>query len=325
MNKCALFRKMYHKRASKLCLILTIFLVHAVYADNYRFDLINSLVRNDLVTTENIINANITSMSASDKKLVMNFAINYSSGENTLKVCQLLLKYSIRPDSFDLFTAIDRNRQDSAIEFLLENGAAPNGEILLLALERQRKGLAIQFIEAGSDVNFQYPLEKNYADGMAPLLYAVKWGYDDIARLLIEKGADINIQAVNGDTALSIALKNNNDALYEYLLENGAAEPVAGAPPQNSGIADILDSGIYSFQRGSYRLSGSTRYMRFSGNASSGNIEYVDIANNRLNSGFYRITGNTISISLDGYSFVYRIDSNESFSGNGEIWVRIGN
>jgi ankyrin repeat protein len=281
------------------------------------------MTKGDLEAIENIIKANVNKMSVTDKKLVMNFTMNYSSGENTLKVCQLLLNYNIRPSAFDLYTAINRNRQNNAIQFLLQNGAIPNGEILLLTMERQRFDLAKQFIEAGADVNYRYPLTKNDADGMAPLLYASKWGNFEIVKLLVEKGANINIKAVNGDTALSIARKNNNDEIYNYLTEHGATEiGSSNIPLQNNGIAD---NQIINFQGGAYLLTGGNKYIKFSGNKTSGSMNYVDVINNTSNNGFYKVTGNNITITMNGRTFVYRIDSNESFSGNGEVWIKIGN
>ena len=303
--------------------IIIIFLSRIAYANDYNWDLINAFTGNNFETVESILKSNIKTMSASDKKLVMNFAINYSSGENTLRACELLLKYNIRPNAFDLYTAIDRNRQNGTIQFLLRNGAAPNGEILLLTMERQRFDLARQFIISGVDVNYQYPLSKNYADGMTPLLYASKWGNFEMVKLLVEHGANINTSAVNGETALSIA-KTNNESTYNYLLEHGAIEQ-NNTPSQNAGIINFMDNQVFSFQVGSYRLSGGNRYIKFSGSISSGNINYVDALNNRSNNGFYKISGNNLTIMMDDYTFLYRIDSAESFSGNGEVWVRTGN
>jgi len=281
------------------------------------------MTKSDLETIENIIKTNINAMSVTDKKLVMNFAINYSSGENTLKVCQLLLNYNIRPSAFDLYTAINRNRQNNAIQFLLQNGSVPNGEILLLTMEKQKFDLARQFIEAGVDVNYRYPLSRNNADGMTSLLYASKWDNLEMVKLLTEKGANINIKAVNGDTALSIARKNNNDEIYNYLTEHGATEiGSSNIPLQNNGIAD---NQVFNFQGGSYLLTGGNKYIKFSGNKTSGNINYVDVINNISNNGFYKITGNNITIVMNGRTFVYKIDNNESFSGNGEVWIKIGN
>ena len=306
-------------------LFLYILLSVTIYAEEYRWDLIDAFAANDFEKVDNILRTNIRTMSATDKRLVMNFAINYSTGENTARACELLLKYDIRPNAFDLYTAINRNRQNSAIQFLVQNGAVPNGEILLLTMERQRFDLAKQFIESGTDVNYQYPLTRNDADGMTPLLYAAKWGNFELVKLLVEKGANINSKAVNGDTVLS--LSRNNGDIHKFLLDNGAIETVISLPAQSSnqssGIVNHMD-GISTFQTGSYRLSGSNRFMSFSGNTGSGTISYVDMTNNRYNSGFYRITGNTLTITVEGYSSMYRIDSNESFSGNGETWNFIG-
>lgn len=306
----------------KLLLLILLTPYYAIYSIDFTWDLINALSKGELENVDSIIGSNIKTMSAPDKRTVMNIAINHSSGENTLKVLELLLKYDIRPNSFDLYTAINRNRQNGAVQFILNNGAVPNGEILLLTMERQRFDLARQFIETGVDINYQYSLSRRGADGMTPLLYASKWGNIEMVKLLVENGAIINARAVNGDTALSIARGNNNDAILNYLLEHGATEFVRSASPENSGIFGVLDNQIFNFQTGSYVLSGGNRFMRFTGNKNSGNVNFVDSINSKVISGFYRVTGNNLNITLDGFTFNYRLDSNESFFGNGETWVK---
>jgi ankyrin repeat protein len=277
----------------------------------------------DFETVENIIKINIDKMSATDKRLIMYFAMSFTSGENTLKVCQILFKYNIRPSTYDLYTAINANRQNDAIQFLLKNGAVPNGEILLLTMQKKRFDLARQFVEDGVDVNYRYSLTRDDADGMTALLYAAKWGNLEIVKLLVEKGANVNIKAVNGDTVLSIARRYSNDEVYNYLAEHGATEiGNSNIPLQNNGIAG---SQVFNFQGGSYLLAGGNKYIKFSGNKTSGSMNYVDVTNNISSNGFYKVTGNNITITMNGRTFVYKIDSNESFSGNGEVWTKIGN
>jgi len=312
------------KKIFSVLVILVIFLCETLYADDYKWDLIEALTRNDTGKIENIIKTNITGMSAAEKMLITNFALNYSAGENTVKVCELLLKYNIYPTAYDLYTAINRNRHNDVIQLLLQNGASPNGEILLLAMERQRFDLAKQFIETGVDVNYQYPRTNSGTDSMTPLLYAVKWENFELVKLLTGKGANLNTQTVSGDTVLSMAKNNNNNDIYNYLLEHGAAEITVNTQAQNTGIANMLDNSIFSFQTGSYRLSGNTKYMRFTGTPNSGSIHYADMLNNRSTNGFYRITGNNMTVTMNGLTFIYRIDSSESFSGNGEVWSRTG-
>jgi hypothetical protein len=301
------------------------FLAVNIFAGDFQWELINALSKNDLSATENVIKTNIKTMSVADKKLAMNFAIMYARGENALKVFDVLQKYNIRPDSFDLYTAIDKNQSDTVIQFLLNNGIKANGEILLLAMEKQRFNFAQQFITAKVDVNYQYPPTKPYADGMTSLLYAVKYGNFEMVKSLLEHRANINAVAKDGNTALSLAKKNENDIIYNYLAEHGAtqAENNIQQPPQNGGMASILDNQTADFQTGTYRLFGASTDIKFSGGKQSGNLSYT--LNGRAQKGFYRIENKNISITMEGRTFTYNMDSNISFSGNGEVWVRIGN
>ncbi|MDR2943240.1 MAG: ankyrin repeat domain-containing protein [Treponema sp.] len=296
------------------------------YADDYKWDLVNALINNDFQKVETIIKNNINTMSTSEKRLVMSFTLTYSYGETTVKTLGLLSSYNILPGSFDLYTAINKNQSNAVIQLLLQNGAKPNGEILLLAMEKQKFEQAKQFIGMGADVNYRYPLSKKYADGMTPLLYASKWNNFELIKLLVEKGANINLRASNGNTALTIAQINGNNEIYKYLIEHGAIEPGNNVtlPPQGNGIANVLDSNTIDFQPGTYRLSGGSNSMKFTGNSNSGSVSYVNITSNKVINGLYRINGNNITITIDGYTFTYKIDSHESFYGNGEIWIRTG-
>jgi ankyrin repeat protein len=73
------------------------------------------------------------------------------------------------------------------------------------------------FIEKGADVNY-----KNTSDGWRSLHYAISCGSDDMARLLIEKGADVNAIADDGTTPLILAAKNDSVFIAKLLLEKGA-------------------------------------------------------------------------------------------------------
>jgi ankyrin repeat protein len=301
------------------------FLIGSLYADaSYRLALVNALVRNDVQRVDTILKENIARMTVADKRLVVNFALTYTYGENTLAVFDLLQKYNIRPDSFDLYTALNRNQPDNVIQLLLRNGAAPNGEILLLAMAKQRLNLATQFIQMGTDVNFFYPLTRENADGMTPLLYASKWNSFELVRLLLERGASINVRATDGNTALSISYTNGNTQIYNFLLENGAIDTWNNIAPasQSSGISSLMDNQALDLQRGTYRLTGGTMTIRFTGTASSGSISYT--INGRANTGAYTIAGNNLVITMEGQVFLYRIDTAASFSGNGELWARTG-
>jgi len=313
------------KKRRVAIIILIICINGVLYADDYKWDYINALIKNDYTNAEKIIKRNINTMSAAEKRLLMLFTLTYSSGDNTAKVIYLLLGYNILPNSYDLYTAINRNQPDTVIQLLQDNGAKPNGEILLLSMEKKRFDLAKQFIETGVDVNYQYPLSKNYADGMTPLLYASKWNNFELVKLLLEHGANINAKAKDGNTALTTAQTNGNTLIYNYLIEQGAGRIGNNGipPPQNAGIASIFDNRIINFKLGTYRIYGGNIDLKFAGNTNSGNVNYIK--NGITNTGVYRIEGNNITITIEGKPYLYKMDSDISFSGNGETWIRTGN
>jgi len=72
-------------------------------------------------------------------------------------------------------------------------------------------------IEKGADVNL-----KNTSDGWRGLHYAISCGSDDVARLLIEKGAEVNAIADDGTTPLILAAQNDSVFIAKLLLEKGA-------------------------------------------------------------------------------------------------------
>ncbi|GHV91255.1 hypothetical protein AGMMS50268_17580 [Spirochaetia bacterium] len=303
-----------------------------LYAEDYQWDLINALVKNDFQTTERIISANAGGMSVYEKIAVVNFVMNYTGGENTLPVLELLLKHNIHPGAVDLYHAINRSHRDNVIQFILNDGVVPNGEILLTAAEKGRFNFVKQFVEMGADVNYRYPSGKDYADGMTSLLHAVNWGDFETVKLLVDHGANINVRTNKGSTPASIAHENNQTLIYDYLKEHGALDPEISqtlrdsTPPENKGpgIASLLNNELYVLSNGTYRWTGSSTELKLSGTARAGSVSYVN-RQGKAGNGMFQTEGNTITIVMEGLTFKYRIDSNTSFSGNGETWVRVGN
>ena len=308
----------------KALVVFLFFLGGLLFADDYKWDLVNALIRSDYRVVENIINSNINTIPSIERRLILNFAVTYSHGDTTLRTLELLRRHDIIPGSYELYIAINRNQPDNVVEFLVDNGAAANGEILLLAMEKQRFEFARQFILAGVDVNYQYPLSRSYADGMTPLLYAVKYNNFELVRLLAENGANVNTRDINGSNSLSLARLNENTQISDYLIERGADQTpeVSAAPQVPTGIASVVGNQAVDFQPGTYLLSGSTTTIRFSGTAASGSISYI--SGGWPTTGVYMVQNGLMTMMLGGSTYTYRIDSNLSFSGNGEVWVRSG-
>jgi hypothetical protein len=295
-------------------------------AQDFHWDLVNALARGEMQKIDQLLSENINSMGANEKRLVYNFVLTYTRDENTLTALELLLKYGIHPSQYDLYSAINNSHTGRVVDFILNRGTRPNGEILLLAAEKRRWDLVRQFAEMGAEVNYKYPQDKPYADGMTALIHAAKHGSFETVRLLVERGANVNFRTNTGVTAASIAYENGEMDIYAYLLEHGALEVTANPPRQTgdggSGISALIENGPAVFRTGTYRLSGGSAEIKLSGGV-SGSLSYKNSRGN-TGSGTFLIAGSVLAITMEGRTFNYRIDTNSAFSGNGETWVRVG-
>ncbi|XP_074107385.1 uncharacterized protein LOC141532782 [Cotesia typhae] len=141
-----------------------------------------------------------------------------------------------------LHIAVTKNRLD-IVKLLLANGADVNikvdncHSVLNTAVKTENIGLIKLLLEAGADVNhvsfFKVEPKKQtyYLDntpippklrGFAPLHVATKRNNLEAVKLLINEGADPNIEAKNNPFALLMAVCDRNYEIVEYLLEHGA-------------------------------------------------------------------------------------------------------
>ena len=74
-----------------------------------------------------------------------------------------------------------------------------------------------------------------------PLLQATKWGKLEIVKLLIDKGANINHQNVDGVTALHYAAVCGNGEIVQYLLVKGAATQIN----DKLGLSPVIVANVY--------------------------------------------------------------------------------
>jgi ankyrin repeat protein len=122
-----------------------------------------------------------------------------------------------------LHHAIDSYKQDGkdhAVELLLRNGADPNAcnaendTPLTCACRRSNSYKTVRaLLENGANPNL-------IGDGMYPIHVATFSGYSDIVRLLVEKGADVNMRSAGGSTALHQAVAPaDKSSVYGYSHE----------------------------------------------------------------------------------------------------------
>jgi ankyrin repeat protein len=71
-------------------------------------------------------------------------------------------------------------------------------------------------IRKGADPNLQA------IDGITAAMYASYNGYVKIVKLLLERGFNLDLQAIDGMTALMMACQNGHTKIVKLLLDNGA-------------------------------------------------------------------------------------------------------
>ncbi|RCH54100.1 hypothetical protein DJ568_14560 [Mucilaginibacter hurinus] len=163
------------------------------------------------------------------------------------EVTSLLLKYI---DDINLFEAAATGRLDvltqllsrhpEAVDYHAEDGFTPLG----LAAYFGQYEIARYLVEKGADIN----LPSNNGFNVFPLHSAAAGNFTDIAVLLIENGAQVNIKQQAGVTPLHSAAQNGNVDLLILLLEHGAEVDIrmeGGKLPadlaREKGYADIAE------------------------------------------------------------------------------------
>jgi hypothetical protein len=114
-----------------------------------------------------------------------------------------------------------------------------------------KKDVANFLIENKADLNVKITgIDKKryeYRNGMTPLHIALDTNHSEIAKLLIEKGADINAISSKGHTPLSIATFRCNPYLMKDLIEKGADinhKTVNGFTPLHLAAQGRCETGI---------------------------------------------------------------------------------
>jgi len=132
-------------------------------------------------------------------------------------------------------------------KILLEKGADinaknDNGETALHMASHENHQQIVELLLEQEKIN----LEARSKKGSSPLLVAVYMGNLEIAKLLLEKGADINAKNDNGETALHMASSRGHKQIEKLLLEQGIN--VASSP---KGIAKVMSyiNCVFSYSR----------------------------------------------------------------------------
>ena len=115
-------------------------------------------------------------------------------------------------------------------------------EDLIEAIENGNLKAAQSALRNGADVN-----KVGRSDSFrTPLMIAAAEGKENLAKLLVEYGADVNAIDVGGDTALMWAANGGHLNVVEFLVEHGANVNTAATHYTNAGSTAL----IYASEKG---------------------------------------------------------------------------
>jgi len=135
----------------------------------------------------------------------------------------LLRSYS--PDGFTALALAAYLGQRDTVQHLLEAGADPNAvaknetgfTALTGAVSQNHNEVAKILVEKGANVNY------SYEGGFTPLIHAAHAGNLELVKLLLEKGADPNAKNSEGKTPMAYARDKGHNKVVELLKTHGAA------------------------------------------------------------------------------------------------------
>jgi len=94
--------------------------------------------------------------------------------------------------------------------------------LIYACINRNRDAIKI-LISHHAPVGHHVDINETDLFGMSPIMYLCRSPYyQDMIKLLIDNGADINLADKNGHTALLIACHGNNHKILQLLIDNGA-------------------------------------------------------------------------------------------------------
>lgn len=210
-------------------------------------------------------------------ELVVNKAILYDDDDMIEWMLQRGLSAdSVSSDGYSLLERAIRRDKANIFKILSEHGADLNARtkdgrtLLQCAVGFNRGDIVKLLVKHGADINSVAKVEmsdsakmkdpkqkalmylKSISTGRSPLIEAIVFKKEEMAKQLIEMGADVNVRdsSFSGRTALHAAVSNGEYEVAELLLEHGADvnardngnqdTPLMVAPFAAIGMAELL-------------------------------------------------------------------------------------
>ncbi|KAL8995032.1 MAG: hypothetical protein Q9169_005158 [Polycauliona sp. 2 TL-2023] len=181
-------------------------------------------------------------------------ALHMAARLGFIKVVRILLERGADPnlDARDagqpLFSAA-RNEHTEVVQVLLDHGASINARLELQATRHTSAysySVLARAARNGELKMVRFLLEKGVdpmvdGDGDRALQQAAAWGHEDIVRLLVELGVDINGRGGKEEPPIIYAMMYAQQHVVELLLELGAEEK----DPDETRYGDEFHNGFY--------------------------------------------------------------------------------
>jgi uncharacterized protein len=148
-------------------------------------------------------------------------ALMWAATENHLEVARLLLAHGANVNA----------RTDVTIPDGMENSIErPDGS----------RSMSANIGAAGPGV-YRARAIPSPSGAMTPLLFAAREGHLEMARMLVEAKANLNLTAANGTTPLVVAIINNHIHLARYLLQAGSDPNIADEYHKRSALFAAIE------------------------------------------------------------------------------------
>lgn len=221
----------------------------------YSVDVLYSKIRSN---EQNVIQAILAKKINLNKENVLGYTVlSYAVIDNDVKIVKMLLENGAKANAginFPLYE-LCRTKQKitgryEVLNLLVSYGANINQQHkntsltpLMATIQNQKGEYANYLLQKGAKLNYKND------DGETALMMAIDYSdgkSDNLIKKMIESGADLDIVARNGSTALSIACYKGDSRTVKLLLENKAKTVVSKSqkneiPILNACYAGSLD------------------------------------------------------------------------------------
>jgi len=202
-----------------------------------------------------------------------------------------------------------------------------NGYLLAEAIDNNQIAIIKLLVESGAMVNTK---PDRWSNQITPAEVAYKAGQIDIYNYLKQNGAvwspPSQVASAPPPSSQSSQPRQTYNDSYDYSPPPSSSRSSSSSSSSGSTWADVGKAITEAFksplQSGTYSSVGTKNTLRLTAIAKSGMFSYN--VQGQTGTGTYEIEGKRMTIKMLGYTLLFTVDSETSFSNASETWVRTG-